>query len=294
MGSDCCQITDRGAHLATHSFPDHMVRSFVKTQEMLLKFEISAALRRVHVPALRCASRETGTTYSSTISQQSEDWHEQATGFPAAQKIKGAHLMSLKRDPRALPHPCAPACRRRGAASHTPPRLVSDTPRQARLYTAFVAQTRRAGEEYEQAAPANHSRAFAACGPTPSPLPPSPPPSPPPHTPLSPISYSPFSRQSLPPRPASREGCFPRRARRHYQQHGEVLDLPEAGLAHLHDHHEEREEVILPLSTPPHRPHAHTHTHAHARTHTHAHTRTHTLKTPILLYEPAPELPPIA
>ena len=144
--------------MATHSFPDHMVRSFVKTQEMLLKFEISAALRRVHVPALRCASRETGTTYSSTISQQSEDWHEQATGFPAAQKIKGAHLMSLKRDPRALPHPCAPACRRRGAASHTPPRLVSDTPRQARLYTAFVAQTRRAGEEYEQAAPHHEER----------------------------------------------------------------------------------------------------------------------------------------
>ena len=67
--------------------------------------------------------------------------------------------MSLKRDPRALPHPCAPACRRRGAASHTPPRLVSDTPRQARLYTAFVAQTRRAEKKYEQAAPANHSRA---------------------------------------------------------------------------------------------------------------------------------------
>ena len=51
--------------------------------------------------------------------------------------------MSLKRDPRALPHPCAPACRRRGAASHTPPRLVSDTPPPPGVYTAFVARRRR-------------------------------------------------------------------------------------------------------------------------------------------------------
>ena len=41
------------------------------------------------------------------------------------------------------------------------------------------------------------------------------------------------------------------------RQHGEVFHLPEAGLAHLHDHHEEREEVT-PSTPAPHTAHART------------------------------------
>ena len=68
----------------------------------------------------------------------------------------------------------------------------------------------------------------------------------------------------------------PARAQTSYQQHGEDLHLPEAGLAHLHDHHEEREEVTP--STPA--PHT-----AHARTRSPSRTR-------LTAAEPSP--PPVA
>ena len=156
--------------------------------------------------------------------------------------------------------PPLPSARR--GASPTPPRLVSDTPPPPGVYTAFVARRRRrrCGREEISArrprepqprAPLRADPPFAAA--TLAAAQPAAVHAPQPHPTL------PSPGKSLPPRPV--HGCSPpRRARRrHNQQHGEVFHLPEAGLAHLHDHHEEREEVILPLSTPPHRPHTPAH-----------------------------------